>query len=159
MVAVRPMNVAHILAADRVLLDVDVASRKRVLETIGEALASADTTLSAKAVFQHLYDREELGSTGLGHGVALPHARMPDYGRTVAAFVRLSAGVDFAASDGEAVDLYFGLLVPAESTDEHLRILSAVAGVLNQAQVRARLRETASTEEVLGLLGAHVSAA
>ena len=153
------MNVANILAAGRVLLDVDVASRKRVLETLGEALASADPTLSAKAVFQQLYEREELGSTGLGHGVALPHARMPGYGRTIAAFVRLSAGVDFAAPDAEAVDLYFGLLVPAESTDEHLRILSAVAGVLNQEQVRARLRETASADEVMELFGAHVPTA
>ncbi len=153
------MNVADILAANRVLLDVEVASRKRVLETIGDALASADPTLSAKAVFQHLYDREDLGSTGLGHGVALPHARMPGCRRAFAAFVRLGAGVEFSAPDGEAVDLYFGLLVPAESTDEHLQILSAVAGVLNQEQVRARLRETGSAEEVRELFGAHAPAA
>ncbi len=152
------MNVADLLASNRVVLDLDLASRKRVLEAIGETLAGADPTLSAKTVFQHLYDREELGSTGLGHGVALPHARMPDYGRTIAAFVRLADGVDFAAQDGERVDLFFGLLVPSESTDEHLKILSSVAGALSQPRVRARLRETGSADEVMELLGAHVPA-
>ena len=96
-------------------VDVDVASRKRVLETIGDVIAGADDTLSAKAVFEQLWKRESLGSTGLGHGVGLPHARMPEYDHTIATFVRLSDGVDFSAHDGERVDLFFGLLVPSDS--------------------------------------------
>ena len=147
------MNISEILSPDRVVFDLEVTSRKRVLESLGEIIASADPTLSAKAVFQELYGREDrLGSTGLGHGVALPHARLPDFDRTIAAFVRVAHGVDFAAPDAVPVDLFFALVVPSESTDLHLQILATVAGAMNEIAVRERLRASDSPEEVIALL-------
>ena len=130
----------QILAPERVRSNVPAASRKRTLEVLGEILASADPELSAQAIFDRLVARERLGSTGLGEGCALPHARAPGLDRTVAAFLRLRRGVDFDSPDHEPVDLVFGLLVPEESTDEHLEILAAIARVFSDERVRSSIR-------------------
>ena len=142
----------QILAPEHVRSDVPAASRKRTLQVLGEILAGADSALSAQAVFDRLVARERLGSTGLGEGCALPHARVPGLGRTLAAFLRLTKGVDFDSPDHAPVDLVFGLLVPEESTDEHLEILAAIACVLSDERVRSSIRsaeEPARIREVL----------
>lgn len=140
----RPMNgrasLEEILAPERVCSGVPVASKKRTLEMLGEVLASADPELSARAVFDRLVARERLGSTGLGEGCALPHARVPGLGRALAAFLRLEKGVDFDSPDREPVDLVAGLLVPEESTDEHLEILAGIARTLSDESVRTSVR-------------------
>ena len=132
----------QILTPECVRCDVAAASRKRTLQALGEIFAGADPTLSAQAVFDRLVARERLGSTGLGDGCALPHARVPGLGRTLAAFLRLETGVDFDSPDHVPVDLVFGLLVPEESTDEHLETLAAIAGVFADERVRSSLRST-----------------
>ena len=142
----------EILAPERVQSDVPAASRKRTLEVLGGILASADSELSAHAVFDGLVARERLGSTGLGAGCALPHARIPGLDRTLAAFLRLRRGVDFDSPDREPVDLVFGLLVPEDSTDEHLDILAAIAGILSDESIRRSLRtvqDSAGMHQVL----------
>jgi len=83
--------------------------------------------LVARPIFDSLIGRERLGSTGLGHGVALPHGRFNQSQRAVGAFVKLKKGVDFDAIDRQPVDLVFGLLVPDHYTDEHLKILAYLA--------------------------------
>ena len=130
----------RILAPERVRSNVPAGSRKRTLQVLGEIFADADPDLSALSVFDRLVARERLGSTGLGEGCALPHARVPGLGRTLAAFLRLRRGVDFDSPDHEPVDLVFGLLVPEESTDEHLEILAAIAGVFSDERVRSSVR-------------------
>jgi PTS system nitrogen regulatory IIA component len=149
------MNLSEILSVNRVRLGLEVASKKRALETLSELLASChpvDPALSPRVVRDALIARERLGSTGLGHGVALPHGRLPDFDHTTAAFVRLADGVDFDAPDGAPVDLLFGLLVPEQSTEVHLEILAAVARALNEPLIRERLRRADSAEEALELL-------
>ena len=130
----------QILAPERVRSGVPSGSRKRTLQMLGEVLAGTEPGISAQAVFDRLVARERLGSTGLGDGCALPHARVPGLGHTLAAFLRLEHGVDFDAPDQEPVDLVFGLLVPDESTDEHLQVLAAIAQVLSDATLRSSLR-------------------
>ena len=132
----------QILAPERVRSGVPAASRKRTLQVLGEVLAGAEPEISAQAVFDRLVARERLGSTGLGEGCAVPHARVPGLGRTLAAFLRLRRGVDFDAPDHEPVDLVFGLLVPDESTDEHLQALAAIARILSDEAVRSSIRST-----------------
>ena len=135
----------QILTPECVRCDVAATSRKRTLQALGEIFAGADPALSAQAVFDRLVARERLGSTGLGDGCALPHARVPGLGRTLAAFLRLGKGVDFDSPDHVPVDLVFGLLVPEESTDEHLETLAAIAAiarVFSDEQVRTSLRAT-----------------
>ena len=142
----------QILSPERVRSDVPTASRKRTLQVLGEVFASAESALSAQGVFDRLVARERLGSTGLGDGCALPHARVPGLGRALAAFLRLRSGVDFDSPDREPVDLVFALLVPEESTDEHLEILAAIARVFADDEVRSSIRsadEPARIREVL----------
>lgn len=142
----------QILSSERVHSDVPAASRKRTLQVLGEIFAGADPVLSAQSVFDRLVARERLGSTGLGDGCALPHARVPGLGRTLGAFLRLRKGVDFDSPDHAPVDLVFALLVPEESTDEHLEILAAIARVFTDEGVRSSIRsadEPARIREVL----------
>ena len=98
------------------------------------------TGLSARAVFDRLVARERLGSTGIGEGCALPHARVPGLDCALAAFLRLEKGVDFDSPDREPVDLVIGLLVPEESTDEHLELLAGLARTLSDESVRTSVR-------------------
>ena len=142
----------QILTPECVRCDVTAASRKRTLQALGEIFASADPALSAQAVFDRLVARERLGSTGLGEGCALPHARVPDLDRTRAAFLRLDKGVDFDSPDHVPVDLVFGLLVPEESADEHLETLAAIARILSDEQVRASLRSTENPARIRDVL-------
>ena len=142
----------QILAPERVRSDVPAGSRKRTLQVLGEIFAVVDPELSAQGVFDRLVARERLGSTGLGEGCALPHARVPGLGRPLAAFLRLRKSVDFDSPDNEPVDLVFALLVPEESTDEHLKILAAIARVFSDDRVRSSIRsaqEPARIREVL----------
>ncbi len=121
------MKLSEILSPDCIRLDSDATSKKRVLELASQALAGTDDGLSQRQVFDCLIAREKLGSTGLGQGVAIPHGRLAGLDRTIGVFLRLPGGVDFDAPDGVPVDLIFALLVPKESTEEHLQVLASIA--------------------------------
>ena len=140
------------LPPERVRCDVPTASRKRTLQVLGEIFAGADPVLTAQGVFDLLVARERLGSTGLGEGCALPHARVPGLDRTLAAFLRLGKGVDFDAPDHVPVDLVFGLLVPEESTDEHLETLAEIARVFADDGVRASVRSAEEPARIRKIL-------
>jgi PTS system nitrogen regulatory IIA component len=99
-------------------------------------------------IFNRLIERERLGSTGLGHGVALPHARIGDRDVTVGAFIKLDQGVDFDSPDNEPADLLFALLVPEAHTDEHLQILASLAGMFSDNEFCASLRECKTSEQL-----------
>jgi nitrogen PTS system EIIA component len=142
------------LVADRIGSGVDVASKKRLLQTLAELLATGDATLSSEAVLESLLERERLGSTGLGHGIALPHSRMTEVGDARCAFVQLLKGVDYDAIDGEPVDLALALLVPEAATETHLQLLSALATMFSDERLRQSLRGATSPEQVLALFDA-----
>lgn len=148
------MIVSQILVPERVLCEGDAASKKRVLELIAERLASAGDGLDPRVVFDALVARERLGSTALGHGVALPHARLAGIASAAGALVHLHAGVDFDAPDGHPVDLVFGLLVPDECTEEHLQILATLAERFASARLREALRAAESADEACAILSA-----
>jgi nitrogen PTS system EIIA component len=136
----------------RIRCGLDLTSKKRLLETLAQLLASAHPRLDEDTVFEHLLERERLGSTGLGHGIGLPHARTKDVSSVIGAFVQLHQGVDYDTSDGEPVDLAFALLVPDEANDEHLRLLAQLAGLFSDPEVRAQLRSAASVAALLHIL-------
>jgi len=144
------MLVKGILDSRSVLLDDESPSKKRVLERAAQLLSDGDSELS-ESIFERLLERERLGSTGLAGGVALPHARMPGVTRTRGAFIRLAEPVDFDSLDDKPVDLVFALLVPEQATDEHLQLLAQLAGLFNDADMCARLRQ-ASREQAHALL-------
>lgn len=134
---------------ERIGCRLDIGSKKRVLEQLGELLASSTPGLSPEAVFDHLLERERLGSTGLGHGIALPHARMPQIEKAVGAFVQLREGVDFDAIDDLPVDLAFGLLVPQDATEAHLQLLAKLASMFSNELLCKKLRDGTDAQELL----------
>lgn len=150
------MQISDILDEQRTRLDVDAASKKRILETLSELLAAAldvgDGTPDSHSIFEGLLAREKLGSTGLGHGVGLPHARMSGVQRPVGALLRLANAVDFDSPDRAGVDLVFALLVPEESTNEHLQLLAQLASRFSDDDLRDALRGSQSPGQALALL-------
>lgn len=136
------MTLEAILPPERVLFDVPGGSKKRVLEFFSAFIAQNTPSLDSQEVFSRLIGRERLGSTGIGSGVAIPHARSPHCKTPIAGFLKLADAVDFDAIDGEPVDLVFVLLVPEEADEAHLALLAQVAGVLNDADNRELLRRS-----------------
>lgn len=137
------------LSTHRIHVDVDASSKKRVLEKIVELCADHD---HKQDWFLALVEREKLGSTGLGHGVALPHARISGIDSPIACFIQLESPVDFGSPDNEPVDLIFGLFVPEKSNDTHLQILASVAERFNSESVRQALRTAKNSELIFALL-------
>ena len=130
----------------------DVSSKKRLLQSVATLLTDPPSGLKADPVFDCLLERERLGSTGLGHGVALPHARVKEVDEPLAAFVQLRESVDFSAPDDQPVDLVFALLVPDEATEQHLQLLAALAQMFGDAQLREQLRRCDSARASLRVL-------
>ncbi|MES9869683.1 MAG: PTS sugar transporter subunit IIA [Sedimenticola sp.] len=133
---------ANFLTVERISCANAAASKKRVLEEIGRLLATSNPDLKIEEVFDRLLERERLGSTGLGNGIGLPHARMPGVEQACGAFMQLQSGVDYDAIDGKPVDLVFGLLVPEDATQEHLQLLAKLASLFSNEKFCDMLRTT-----------------
>ena len=140
------MNISDLLTPERVVCQEAIASKKRALERLGELIAGHQSGLSAGAIFEKLTGRERLGSTGLGHGVALPHGRFKDIDQAIGAFMKLKQGVNFDAMDKQPVDLLFALLVPEHFTDEHLKMLARLAEMFRDETFCQQLRAAASDQ-------------
>lgn len=143
------MQVSELLELERIGCNVHAASKKRVLEQLSELLAGSQTELTQTQVFDSLLSRERLGSTGLGHGVAIPHGRVKNSDNTSLALVKLDQGIDYDAVDSKPVDLLFALLVPEHSTDEHLQLLSQLAEMLSDPDLVKQLREASNSQSLL----------
>ncbi len=146
------MRLPDLITLERIECDIEAGSKKRALELISALIARGDVGLGEAEVFESLLARERLGSTGLGHGVALPHGRVKTSEKTVGAFVRLRKGVEFDAVDREPVDMLFAMLVPEHSTDEHLEMLAQLAEMFSDADMRRRLREATDPAAIKRLI-------
>jgi nitrogen PTS system EIIA component len=130
--------VAKLLPPANIVLDLEVSSKKRMFEQVG-LLFENNQGIARSLVFESLFARERLGSTGLGQGVAIPHGRIKGLKDPVGAFVRLKTPVPFDAPDGKPVTLVFVLLVPEQATEQHLQILSELAQMFSDRELRGQL--------------------
>ncbi len=160
------IELSELLAPSRMRCQCDIRSKKRAVQTLAELLAPSvgellaedegpdDENHSDMDIFDALITRERLGSTALGHGVALPHSRLAAIEEPIAAMITLSDGVDFEAQDGQPVDLLIGLLVPERCNDEHLKILAALAQRFSDHYFRDELRTfgTGQAEDLYAFL-------
>lgn len=146
------MQISKLLDTDRISCQQTSSSKKRALETLGGLLANATNEFTESEIVDSLINRERLGSTSLGKGVALPHGRMSGLTQPVSAIITLREGIDYDAVDRQPVDLLFALLVPEESTDEHLQILAQVAGLFSSKEFCTRLRRCTSSQQCLALI-------
>jgi PTS system nitrogen regulatory IIA component len=146
------MQLTDLLTLEHVSCDDMASSKKRVLELLSELITHGEETLSKSEVFDSLLSRERLGSTGLGHGVAIPHGRLKESNKTIGALLKLKEGIDYDAMDKQPVDLLFALLVPENSTEEHLQLLAELAEMFSNPEVVSSLREAHSAERLLTIV-------
>src|SRR5919108_6013321 len=143
--------VAKILNVQHVSLDLQVSSKKRLFEQAGLIFENLDG-IARSLVFDSLFARERLGSTGLGQGVAIPHGRIKGLKEALGAFIRLAQPIPFDAPDGAPVTLAFVLLVPEKATEKHLQILSELAQMFSDKALResmARAPDAAALHQLV----------
>ncbi|MBS4099224.1 MAG: PTS sugar transporter subunit IIA [Sulfuricella sp.] len=131
--------VAELLPLCNVLADLEVGSKQALLEKLGELFESGNPQLAHAKVTESLATREKLGSTAMGHSIAIPHGRIKGLREAVGAFVRLKTPLPFDAPDGRPVSLVFVLLVPQQATDLHLLILGELAELFSEKSLRDAL--------------------
>lgn len=142
------MDLTNLISLATTSAQVKADSKKSVLEIIGKSIASELPDIEFQQILTSLLNREKLGSTAIGHGVALPHCRLANLEEPIAAIVQLTKPMEFDANDNEAVDLFFGLLVPADAEEQHLEILAKVAEKFSQESFRSKLRAAKTNEEL-----------
>ena len=145
------MNIADLLAPDAVLPALKAQSRKQLLQELA-ARSHGLTRISERRIFETLVERERLGTTGVGAGIAIPHGRMTEVKTIIGIFARLENAIDYEAVDSQPVDLIFMLLAPTDAGAEHLRALARAARVFRQERVRTALRDAQTNEAVLAIL-------
>lgn len=143
--------ISKLLKPANVLLELEAGSKKRLFELAGQAMQSSEG-VSATEVFESLFSREKLGSTALGHGIAIPHGRIKGLKETACAFIRMKAPIDFDAPDSLPVDLLFILLAPAAASDLHLQILAELAQMFSEKDMREKLRAAPDVNSLYTLI-------
>ena len=144
------MVISDLLAAEGVVLRSGASSKRQALHTVAEVAARA-LNVKEDVVLEALLEREALGSTGLGFGVAAPHARLAGIDKVTAVFVRLDTPVAYDAVDDRPVDLIFGLYAPSKAGAEHLRALAAVSRAMRSPELREQLRQARTTDAIRAL--------
>jgi len=134
-------GIGDILTPERTLINVEVSSKKKLLEFLAGFIAGQLTDCPADDIFERLLSRERLGSTGIGEGIAIPHCRIRQCEQATGILLRLAEPVDYDAIDQKPVDLVFALMVPEEATEEHLQILATLARNFSEAEYRDALRK------------------
>lgn len=140
-------QIARLLPPENIVLDLEASSKKRVFEQAG-ILFENQHGIARSTVYDALFAREKLGSTGLGQGIAIPHGRIKGLKEALGGFLRLAAPVQFDSPDDKPVSLLFVLLVPETATERHLQILSELAQMFSDARLREQLATVADAQGV-----------
>lgn len=142
---------SSILSEQRSIAELDISSKKRLIGTIAEIFAS-ELNLNKKTLFNLFFDREQLSSTGIGNGFALPHARTIGIDQAYGCLLKLSTPISFDAIDNQPIDLVFALVVPEEATDEHLQILASIAKMFSNETICNELRLANDSKSMLSII-------
>jgi nitrogen PTS system EIIA component len=145
------MELSKILTPQAVRVVSQMTSKKRLFQELGEIAAQA-YKLNGSVVIDGLQERESLGPTGVGHGIALPHARLEEISSIVGVFVRLEKPLDYDSVDRQPVDLIFGLFAPKDSGVEHLKALALVSRTMRDASICAKLRANSDPAKLHAIL-------
>ena len=149
------MLIESILTPRRTRCGLSGGSKKRALELLASTIAEDMPIIDADELFRHLVSRERLGSTGLGQGIAIPHCRIDNLTGPIGALITLNNPVAFDAIDSEPVDILFALLVPEDTHDNHLQILSSLAEAFTNTDIRQSLRQADSDNTLFEAITQH----
>lgn len=141
------MNISDILSKDMVVADLQADSKRQVIERIAAFIAQKKH-LDANKIFEAIWEREQLGSTGYGAGVAFPHARIDDLNELIVAFVQLKTPIDYEAIDGKPVDILAVLVSPEKSGEDHLQSLALFSRILKNSETCKRIRQAKGAKEI-----------
>ena len=144
------MKLSEFINKDSIFLDVHAESQKNVFKILGNIFSKKNKTLSS-LIIDKLNERERLGSTSVGNGIAIPHTKIDGINETQVIFLKLKDGVDFSASDGKKIDLVFSIIAPENSESDHLLILSSISNFIRKKQKIERLRGSTNMDEILFL--------
>ena len=145
------MALNDIVAANAVIPALQVNGKKHAIQEIA-ARAAELSGLGERTIFETLLQREKLGSTGIGHGIAIPHGKLPKLDRLFGLFARLDRPIDFESLDGQPVDLIFLLLAPEGAGADHLKALARVARLLRDPDTANKLRESSDADALYAVL-------
>ena len=144
------MKLSEFINKDSIFLDVHAESQKNVFKILGNIFSKKNKTLSS-LIIDKLNERERLGSTSVGNGIAIPHTKIDGINETQVIFLKLKDGVDISATDGKKIDLVFSIIAPENSESDHLLILSSISNFIRKKQKIDRLRGSTNMEEILFL--------
>ena len=145
------MNLDDLVDAHSVLANVKAQSKKQLLQDLAQALAKR-VAVDHRIIFETLLQREKLGSTGIGQGIAIPHGKLATLGRVYGLFAKLAQPIEFDSVDGQPVDLVFVLLAPDHAGADHLKALARISRLLRDGSVVAKLRGTDTAEGLYAIL-------
>ena len=146
------MKILDILAKEAIVTELRGKTKKEVLEELTDALLENKPQLDRSRLIEILMERERLGSTGIGEGIAIPHGKLEDLDQLALSFGRSTQGVDFESMDGKPVHLFFLLVAPENCAGIHLRALAKIARLLKNNAVRKRLGSVASRDEIYSVI-------
>jgi PTS system nitrogen regulatory IIA component len=150
------MSLEDVFDRDSVIADLASTEKREVLDEMVTDLCEKVSGLNKEKLLEVLLEREKLGSTGIGYGVAIPHGKMKDLKRVLVSFARSRKGVDFQATDEKPVHLFFLIVAPENSTASHLKILSDISSILKEADFRKKLQRAKDKEEIYrDIMGAY----
>jgi PTS system nitrogen regulatory IIA component len=146
------MIINDIISLDRTQCSVDCNSKKRIFEVISESAVQQSPDLDQVEVLASLLAREKMGSTGIGHGIAIPHGKIKGLSNMIAVIVTSNKPIEFDAIDDKPVDIFFAILVPEEQTDKHLQALSGIAKKLSDKETVRAIRNATTKNEIISAL-------
>ena len=141
------MKLSEFIYKNSILIDVQADSQKNVFKILGNTFSKKNKDLSS-LIIEKLNERERLGSTSVGNGIAIPHTKVDGIKETQVIFLKLKSGVDFSAPDGKKIDLIFSIIAPENSESDHLLILSSISNFIKKKEKVDRLRGSATIDEI-----------
>ena len=141
------MNISQYIETENIILDLKSKSKKNLLEFIAMKM-SKDNNVEKDIIFEKLYEREKLGTTGLGKGIAIPHARIPNTKEPKIIIVKLDTPLNYESIDGNDIDIVFALIVPEKEDNLHIDLLSNIASMLEDKSFLLYIRNSTSKEEI-----------
>ena len=141
------MKLSEFIYKNSIFIDVQADSQKNVFKILGNTFSKKNKDLSS-LIIEKLNERERLGSTSVGNGIAIPHTKVDGIKETQVIFLKLKSGVDFSAPDGKKIDLIFSIIAPENSESDHLLILSSISNYIKKKEKVDRLRGSATIDEI-----------
>ena len=148
------MDLNNFFSEESIIMNCQSKSKKNVLELISEIASSVSAT-NKDMVFEKLYEREKLGTTAFGNGIAIPHARIDNLSEAKIIILKLETAIDFNSSDGEKVDLIVSLLAPNNKNELHIQILSKIAEMLDDKVFREKIRNCSNKSEIKSVINSY----